>query len=126
MQNCGRCLIIPSTTILRNFEKKDIFVSLNCAISFVVAFSLWCLFAQALDKCKLGDAVRAKEKKLCSLGKSEKLKERKKKYGVHKPIFLSNQLCTFLANYEIFKEWEPKICTCSNKEWILCSKTVFG
>lgn len=79
MQNCGRCLIILSTMILRNFEKKDIFVSLNCAISFFVAFSLWCLFAQVLDKCKLGDAVRAKEKKLCSLGKSEKLKERKKK-----------------------------------------------
>jgi hypothetical protein len=32
-----------------------------------------------LDKCKLGDAVRAKEKKLSSLGKSEKLKERRKK-----------------------------------------------
>jgi hypothetical protein len=28
-----------------------------------------------LDKCKLGDAVRAKEKKLSSLGKSEKEKK---------------------------------------------------
>jgi hypothetical protein len=79
MWNCGRCLIIPFTMILRNFEKKDIFVSLKCAISFFVTFSLWYLFAQALDKCKLGDAVRAKEKNLSSSGKSEELKERKKK-----------------------------------------------
>jgi len=86
MQNCGRCLIIPSTTILRNFEKKDIFVSLNCAISFFVAFSLWCLFAQVLDKCKLGDAVRAKEKKLCSLGKSESLRKGKKSMECTNPF----------------------------------------
>jgi ABC-type multidrug transport system fused ATPase/permease subunit len=43
---------------------------------------------EVLDKCKLGDAVRAKEKKLCSLGKSESLRKGKKVWSAqtHFPL----------------------------------------